>query len=169
MKTGDGPAGGKWALFAQRMERGDLPEQSLVVELEAYWNSLPCSDGLPSRRDIDPVEIGGELLPWIFLLDVIREDGRLDYLYRLTGTSNVELVGRDPTGQRASEIFADDEHAFVIETFDQTVNERMPTYWYAEVPQDHYDVVRVYRGLFPLLDDGITVDKLICAAVPLNI
>jgi hypothetical protein len=80
MKTGDGPAGGKWALFAQRMERGDLPEQSLVVELEAYWNSLPCSDGLPSRRDIDPVEIGGELLPWIFLLDVIREDGRLDYL-----------------------------------------------------------------------------------------
>jgi hypothetical protein len=78
-------------------------------------------------------------------------------------------VGRDPTGQRASEIFADDEHAFVIETFDQTVNERMPTYWYAEVPQDHYDVVRVYRGLFPLSDDGITVDKLICAAVPLNI
>lgn len=137
MKTGDGPAGGKGALFAQRMERGDLPEQSLVVELEAYWNSLPCSDGLPSRRDIDPVEIGGELLPWIFLLDVIREDGRLDYLYRLTGTSNVELVGRDPTGQRASEIFANDEHAFVIETFDQTVNERMPTYWYAEVPQDH--------------------------------
>ena len=169
MKTGHGPAGGTGSLFAQRIERGDIPELSLVVELEAYWNSLPCSDGLPSRRNIDPVEIGEALLPWIFLLDVIREDGRLDYLYRLAGTSNVELVGRDPTGRRSSEIFADDEHAFVIETFDQTVNERVPTYWYVEVPQDHYDVVRVYRGLFPLSDDGITINKLICAAVPLNI
>ena len=80
MKTGHGPAGGTGSLFAQRIERGDIPELSLVVELEAYWNSLPCSDGLPSRRDIDPVEIGGALLPWIFLLDVICEDGRLDYL-----------------------------------------------------------------------------------------
>lgn len=80
MKTGEGPAGGTGALLAHRMGHGDLPEQSLVVELEAYWNSLPCSDGLPKPRDIDPVEIGGELLPWIFLLDVICEDGRLDYL-----------------------------------------------------------------------------------------
>ena len=96
-----------------------------------------CSDELPSRRDIHPVEIGEALLPWIFLLDVIREDRRPDYLYRLAGTSNVELVGRDPTGRRSSEIFADDEHAFVIETFDQTGNERVPTYCYAEVPQDH--------------------------------
>jgi hypothetical protein len=79
------------------------------------------------------------------------------------------LLGRDPTGQRASEIFADGEHAFVIVTLDQTVNERMPTYWYAEVPQEQHNVVRVYRGLLPLLDDGITVDKLICAAVPLHI
>ena len=47
MKTGEGPAGGKGALFAYRMGRGDLPEQSLLVELEASWNSLPCSDGLP--------------------------------------------------------------------------------------------------------------------------
>ena len=47
MKTGEGPAGGKGALFAHRMGRGDLPILSLVVELEAYWNSLPCSDGLP--------------------------------------------------------------------------------------------------------------------------
>ena len=94
---GDGPAGGTGSLFAQRIERGDIPKLSRVVELEAHWNSLLCSDGLPSRRDIDSVEIGGALLPWLFLLDFIREDKRLDYLYRLAGTINVELVGRDPT------------------------------------------------------------------------
>ena len=55
MKTGDEPAGGTGSLFAQRIERGDIPELSLVVELEAYWNSFLCSNGLPSRRDIDPV------------------------------------------------------------------------------------------------------------------
>lgn len=47
MKTGEGPAGGKGDILAHRMGRGDLTEQSLVVELEAYWNSLPCSDVLP--------------------------------------------------------------------------------------------------------------------------
>lgn len=166
MKTGDGPVGGLGSLFAQRIEREDLPERSLVVELEAYWNSLPREGGLPARRDIDPVEIGGELLSWIFLLDVLREDGQLDYLYRLSGTSNVELVGRDATGRRASEIFGTEERTFLIDTFDVTVAEGVPTYWYAEVPQDRYDFVRVYRGLFPLAEDGITVDKLICAAVP---
>jgi hypothetical protein len=166
METGDEPAGGRGALFAQRIEREEIPEQSPVVELEAYWNSLPRSNGLPSRRDIDPVEIGGELLPWIFLLDVLREDGQLDYLYRLSGTSNVELVGRDSTGRRASEIFGSEERAFLIDTFDVTVAEKVPTYWYAEVPQEQYDSVKVYRGLFPLADDGVTVDKLICAAAP---
>ena len=88
-------AGGRGSLFAKRVMREELPEQPLLVELENYWNSLPSSNGLPSRRDIDPTEIGGGLLPWIFMLDVIREDGELDYLYRLTGTSNVELVERD--------------------------------------------------------------------------
>jgi hypothetical protein len=48
------------------------------------------------------------------------------------------------------------------------VSEGVPTFWYAEVPEDRYDFVRVYRGLFPLADDGITVDKLICAVVPLK-
>ena len=67
-----------------------------------------CSDGLSSWREIDQVEVIGECLPWIFLLDVIRPDERLDNLYRLTGTSNVELVEQDPNGRLVSGMFTND-------------------------------------------------------------
>ena len=42
---------------------------------------------MPSRADIDPVNIRGELLMLLFLLDVIRSYGGLGYLYRLVGTA----------------------------------------------------------------------------------
>ena len=42
---------------------------------------------MPSRADIDPVNIRGELLLLLFLLDVMRSYGGLDYLYRLVGTA----------------------------------------------------------------------------------
>ena len=42
---------------------------------------------MPSRAGIDPVNIRGDLLPLLFLLDVVRGDEGLDYLYRLVGTA----------------------------------------------------------------------------------
>ena len=42
---------------------------------------------MPSRADIDPVNIRRELLMLLFLLDVIRSYGGLGYLYRLVGTA----------------------------------------------------------------------------------
>ena len=42
---------------------------------------------MPSRADIDPVNIRVDLLPLLFLMDVVRGDGGLDYLYRSVGTA----------------------------------------------------------------------------------
>lgn len=99
-------------------------------------------------------------------MDVVEEGGSRDYFYRLAGTSNVELVGRDPTGQFASDVFGSEERKFLMSTFDETVDEIGPTYWDAEVPQEKYDLVRVTRGLFPLGRIDTRVERLICIAVP---
>jgi len=149
---------------AKQIARGDVPNECLVAALERYWQSLRRGRLMPSRADIDPVNIDVDLLPFLFLLDVVRGDDGIDYFYRLVGTANVDLVGRDPTGKLMSEVMGSEERRFIMETFDQTVQERAPTYWLAEVPQDRYGLVRVYRGLFPLSSDGEYVDKLICAA-----
>lgn len=166
MPSNDKSTGNAEFLFAERIEWTELPPDSKILELRTYWENLRQGDVLPSRGSIDPLEIGTSLLPWIFILDVLPQEDGLDYHYRLAGTSNVELVGRDPTGKRASDIFGSQERAFMIETFNQTVKEGAPTYWYGDIPQEIYERVRVYRGLFPLADDGKTVNKLICAAVP---
>jgi hypothetical protein len=153
-------------LYANRIDSNDIPPESLVLELHHYWRSLARADQLPSRSQIDPVDIARILLPWIFMVDVLNDGCKPDYRYRLAGTSNVRLVGRDPTGKLASSIFRDDDRTFMMETFHTTVRERQPTYWHAAVPHDKYHFVNVYRGIFPLSSDGEKVDILIAAAVP---
>ena len=164
MSTDNGLGLSKDFYFARRITRSDVPKKSLVLALEAYWESLRRGRPMPSRADIDPVKIRVDLLPLLFLLDVVRGDEGLDYLYRLVGTANADLVGRDPTGKLMSEVMGTEERRFLMETFDQTVQEMGATYWLAEVPQDRYGVVKVFRGLFPLSSDGEEVDKLICVA-----
>jgi len=106
-------------------------------------------------------------MPWIFLLDVMREDGAaLDYLFRLVGTSSVALVGRDATGQRASAVFDRVDAGFMLATFDRTVADAAPTFWIATVPHDRIREVTIHRGLFPLARDGRTVDMLLCLSAP---
>lgn len=145
-----------------------FPARSPVVLLHDYWQSIRPDPGrLPGRQHMDPLDIDRTVLPWIFLMDVIRSDGSpLDYRYRFVGTSNVTLVGRDATGQLASAVFGRVDAAFVLETFDLTVRAGEPTYWVARVPHDRIGEVTIHRGLFPMARDGVTVDMLLCIAAP---
>lgn len=60
---------------------------------------------MPSPSEIDSSEIRATLIPWILLPDFI-EDGVLRYyFYRFTFISNVKVVGRDPTGKFAGDVF----------------------------------------------------------------
>lgn len=63
-----------------------------------------------------------------------------------------------------SEVMGTEDRRFLMDTFNQTVQEMGATYWLAEVPQDRNGVVKVFRGLFPLSSDSEEVDKLICIA-----
>lgn len=145
-----------------------FPEGSPVLRLHRYWRSIaPSPDTLPGRQHVDPLDIGPWLMPWIFLMDVIREHGApFDYLFRLVGTSSAALVGRDATGQRASEVFGRVDAGFMLATFDQTVAGGAPTFWIATVPHDRIGEVTIHRGLFPLARDGRTVDMLLCLSAP---
>ena len=153
-------------LFARSMEREELAHDCVIRDLDTYWTGLREDGRIPHRAAIDPTKMPPRLLPWLFLMDVLRDGDELDYRYRLAGTSNVELVGRDPTGQLASEIFAAEERAFIMDTFHITVRQAKPTFWRAGVPHDERDFTQIMRGLFPLAGDDGAVSALICAAVP---
>lgn len=61
-----------------------------------YWDSRRQGRPMPSRRDIDPIDIPADLLPAIVLTEVLTEAPWLRY--RLVGTAQAALRGRDPTG-----------------------------------------------------------------------
>jgi len=155
-------------LSADPVEIDSIPAGSPVRSLHAYWQSIaPAADLLPGRQHLDPLDIDPKVMPWVFLMDVLRaDDAPLDYRYRLVGTGNVELVGRDATGELASVVFNRVDAPFVLDTFDMTVERAAPTYWIATVPQDRIGMVTIHRGLFPMARDGQTVDMLMCIAVP---
>ena len=64
---------------------------------------------MPSRSEIDSLEIRATLIPWILLPDVIEDGVPRDYFYRSAGVSNVKLVGRDPTGKFAGDVFGSED------------------------------------------------------------
>jgi hypothetical protein len=90
----------------------------------------------------------------------------LDYRYCLARTSNVHLVGQEPTGKLASDIFKNGGRGFKITTFHVTVREKQPTFWQATVSNKKHGSTNVVRRKSPLSNDGENVDTLIGEAVP---
>ncbi len=121
---------------------------------------------LPARRDIDPVELGAAVLPWIVILDVLRFGDELDYRYRLLGTSNLSLLGRDPTGESLNESLRSADASTIKASFDETVRTGKPFFSLAGLPHKNNFLVSVYRAFYPLASDGVTIDGLIGAAIP---
>ena len=152
-------------LASRRVTLEALRPESSVRELHDHWCGLRPAEGLPRWGDFDPVKLPRQLLPWVFLLDVLREHGRLDYYFRLAGTANATLVGRDATGKRARALFGPEAYPIVSEAFDATVAEARPTFWSSDIPHVRLGSIRVERGIFPLSEDGRRVDRLIGIAV----
>ena len=77
----------------------------------AYWIEKRGDRRMPSRRDIDPIEIPRKTLPNLQIIDVINGGAR--FRYRLVGTATVEAYGEDFTGRYPDEIFPADLRDFI--------------------------------------------------------
>lgn len=70
--------------------------------LYAYWDRKRDGRAMPGRSDIDPIDLK-PLLPLLMLIDVVPDERR--YVYRLVGTREAEMRGKDPTGKPISEAY----------------------------------------------------------------
>lgn len=73
-----------------------------ILVFHRYWDGKRRGRSMPSRADIDPAEMV-PFLPGITLIDVVPDARR--FVYRLVGTREVAMRGRDPTGRAVSEGF----------------------------------------------------------------
>jgi hypothetical protein len=115
---------------------------------------------LPGRRHFDPVDVP-QLLASINLVDVVAEGGRRRFRYRLHGTRQTELAGRDVTG-----LFVEDA---VTTPFVGRINRNMrlacttrrPVYDRFPMPHPERESIDSERVYYPLAADGETVDMLL--------
>lgn len=130
-------------------------------DLLAYWESKRRGGKLPSRRDVDPLDLPVGLLPQILLFDVLREAGRLRFRFRVAGTAFAQLAGRDVTGLCYDELGPAERTAPVINLLTLACQQARPSLLVSRVTarQDaHEDISRL---ALPLAADGATVDMVL--------
>lgn len=140
--------------------------------LLAYWTGKRTGETLPSRSDIDPLEMA-EWLGNLVLIDVLP-DG--DFRYRLYGSNFVVKFGKEMTGHSISEL-EPAQQAVIREEYDRARLSRSPTVRRYTADFEVATLVAGYDGeehatwerlVLPLASDGVTVDMLLIGAYKLN-
>lgn len=122
--------------------------------LLGYWHERCLGRNMPSRADIDPIDLGGELLPHVMILDHEEASGR--FRYRLLGTAVVRaregLAVPDPTGHYVDEVAHGMPREWLLAGPSRAIAERRPIYDRGQYDLGNSKVSRYERLSLPLSD-----------------
>jgi len=138
-----------------------LPDLKLR-RLYDYWRSRYRGGRLPSRHDIDPLDIP-DLLPNLFLLDVVGDAE--DFVFRLAGTLVEDAFSMPLRGRSIAEIQRAAGTPIPVAQHIEVARGGGPRYREGSVLVAGRDHWRTHRLLLPLSSDGRAVDVLIGGAV----
>ena len=129
-----------------------------IAAFYAYWDGKRRGRNMPARADIDALEIV-PYLPGIMLIDVVEDPRR--FVYRLVGTREVAMRGRDPTGKSVAEGFYGASAEASMASYQDVVDRRAPRLERREftTPDGRYGREQVI--LLPLSDDGTRVTMIV--------
>jgi hypothetical protein len=133
--------------------------------LHDYWVRLhPTGGGLPGRQHFDPLDIV-DLMPLVWMVDVVRGDDGIRFRYRLLGTRHVRAMERDYTGwwmDEAHDAFLSSsiyEHYLLVAGGAVNWRRGRPGF---HVPPEYYEMERL---MLPLARDGAHVDMILAMTV----
>lgn len=139
--------------------RDELSDPDLTKFYD-YWSSLRGGRPMPSRRDLDPLQIPAAYLPDLMLIDVVHEPLRLKY--RLIGTHVVTASGEDRTGRFFDDVSFFKLHPAVMRQFEQVATSGRPLH--SLEPFTNFvngTTYEVDRLMLPLSGDGVRADMLV--------
>ena len=132
------------------------PIDPILVELFAYWQAKRGTRSMPSRGDIDPVELRG-LVNHVMLYD-IGEPGR-PFPVRLAGGAIVDFVGQNNTGKLPEETLPPVAAKRFVAILTDVVTRRAPRF---RAGKAYWHLGKSYRSFeacfLPLSPDDRTVD-----------
>ncbi len=135
-----------------------------ILRVHEYWLSACGGKPMPSRADIDPLDLAF-CLGWICLVDVTHDAARPRFRFRLDGSRLTHLTGMDLTGRYADELPDPEYRDFVIAIYDRVVATAAPVF----IANDAHWSDRGYRVeqvALPLSNDGKTVTGLMDVTLP---
>lgn len=150
--------------------RSDDPTRDEIVATVAhpdlhrlydYWRTRAAPGALPSRRDIDPLDMGF-MLGNLILVDVVRDPGRPSprFRYRLVGANLVSALGLEMTGRTLDEHPDPHFREVAKRVYERVVDGARATAARRDTVVDGR--VRRYEAIhLPLAADGRTVDMVL--------
>ncbi len=135
-------------------------QNSLFHRLLEYWHGKRGARLMPSRADIDPLEMP-EHLGWIMLTEVVRSSEAIRYRYRLIGSKITHLIGRDSTGKYWDELYAPELYDATTSALRWVVAHRRPLRILGTLKHLHRDWTEMESVDLPLSTDGETVNMIL--------
>ena len=135
-----------------------------IRKVHDYWVAKHRDRRLPSRGDLDPVDLA-DCLGGLMLLDVVGVGAGQDFAVRLAGQQVEEAFGRSLRGQKLLGVFKDMADTDCFRRFRLAAITGEADFRSADLaglgrPFVHYD-----RAMLPLSEDGSTITHLLCCYV----
>ena len=135
----------------------DSVRSPLILEMLAYWRSKLAAGRLPRPAEIDPTEIP-KLISSMVICDLEQEPLRVRY--RLAGTRQVHVLGRELTGRYVDEMNWV-EGPFVERIFARARDTAAPVFGFYHWTFRENTPGASEFGLFPLSEDGRIVSRVV--------
>lgn len=146
-------------------ERIDDPTLAAV---KAYWDTKRGTRAMPSRADINPVELRDHL-GWIMMVEVLPD--YVDFRYKLIGTKVTRYFVTNSTGRTVSEAFSHFGPGAVKgvqAVYRKAARECIPVRahgeanWLTGWKTEGRGFSQFDSLYLPLSDDGVTANMLMC-------
>lgn len=96
-----------------------------LQRLYSYWQQKKGDKPLPYRRNIDPTEMGAEILPHVMLTEIL-EEGR--FRYRLAGTAIEAVSGMSLAGRYLDEVLLPPYLEYLLSLYHEVIESRRALY-----------------------------------------
>ncbi len=133
------------------------PKQTINQQSLKYWLEKKGDRPMPSRNDLDPVEIPG-LLPHVILLDVMNDPR--DFRYRLIGTIVEHHLLHNLAGLRMREIAHQAPGSIIWSTLEDILANKRPVTSSIPYVGPHNEYKTAEDLIMPLSDDGEAVNMM---------
>jgi hypothetical protein len=128
-----------------------------IARALAYWRAKRGTRLLPSRADIDPLDLSVDL-PRVMMAEVTHDP--LEFRYRVAGTSTFRVHGEELTGKHPRDLQPREFGTLIHNHYCEAVMRRAPVLHLIQLNVG--DVSTSYaRIILPLASDGETVDRLL--------